>query len=137
MARPRTQHNLLPAGKNELAGGALFEASDTLIPTPSASHAPSLTPAQDPTPAPGPPGMYTNVDLQRATRLALKLFVKGQKYGQANSALRKRALQARNLKLYYRSSPMECYYFCQQCENYFNMAGTTGPQRVSFAASFF
>lgn len=30
-------------------------------------------------------GIYTSVDLQKTTKLALKLFVKGQKYSQANS----------------------------------------------------
>lgn len=29
---------------------------------------------------------YTNVDLQKASKLTLKLFVKGQKYGQTNFA---------------------------------------------------
>lgn len=30
------------------------------------------------------PGIYIDVDLQQATNLALKLFIKGQKYAQAN-----------------------------------------------------
>ena len=30
---------------------------------------------------PGPPGRYTDEDLQRATKLALKLFLKGQEHG--------------------------------------------------------
>ena len=31
---------------------------------------------------------------------------------------------------------MDCYNFCQQCEDYFATAGATGPTRISFAASF-
>ena len=30
---------------------------------------------------------------------------------------------------------MDCYNFCQQCEDYFATAGTTGPIRILFAAS--
>ena len=32
---------------------------------------------------------------------------------------------------------MECYYFCQKCENYFTTANTTGFNRIQFAALFF
>ena len=31
---------------------------------------------------------------------------------------------------------MECYNFCQQCEDYFATAGAKGPNRIPFAASF-
>ena len=31
---------------------------------------------------------------------------------------------------------MECYHFCQQCEDYFATAGATGLNRTPFAASF-
>ena len=47
-----------------------------------------------------------------------------------------RPLKARNSNLYYENSYMECYYFCQQCEDHFEMAGTKGHRRVPFAASF-
>ena len=139
MAGPRTRRN---------AGGAPTDDSGTPEPTPAVSHAPTPAPAQTPVPAqapaptpapasvPGPPGRYTDEDLQRATKLALELFVKGQKHGQANSALRDGALKARNPDLYYGSLHMECYYFCRQCEDYFDTTGATGHKRVPFAASF-
>lgn len=38
--------------------------------------------------------LYTNVDLERAIKLALKLFIKGQKYSQVNSALQNRVFKA-------------------------------------------
>ena len=77
--------------------------------------------------------MCTDVDLQRATRLALESFVKGQEHGQlqANSAPRDRPLKARNPDLYYGSSHIERYYFCRQCEDHFDTAGATGHQRAS------
>ena len=31
---------------------------------------------------------------------------------------------------------MECYNFCQQCEDHFATAGAKGPNRIPFAASF-
>ena len=58
MAGPRTCRNLPLVGKNELARGALIKGS-TLIPISATLRALIPTPA----PAPGPPGIYTNVDL--------------------------------------------------------------------------
>ena len=136
MACPRTRCNPPPAGKDELARRTLFEGSGIPTPTPAASRAPTPAHTQDPIPVPGLPDMYTNIDLQRATSLALELFVKGQEHGQANSASRKRAFKARNFDLYYRNLHMECYYFCQQCEDHFDTAGATGYQYVPFAALF-
>ena len=77
-------------------------------------------------------------DLQKATKLALELFVKGQEYGQlqASSVLRKQPLKARFPDLYYRNSHLDCYRFCQQCKDHFETAGANGPNRVPFAASF-
>ncbi len=44
--------------------------------------------------------------------------------------------KARNPDLYYRNSHMECYYFCQQCEDHFETAGAKDHRRVLFAATF-
>ena len=83
MAGLRTRRNLLLSGKNKLAG-APTKGNSTPSPSPVVSQAQTPAPAQAPapTPAPGPPGRYTDEDLQRATKLALKLFVKGQEHGQ-------------------------------------------------------
>ena len=32
---------------------------------------------------------------------------------------------------------MDCYHFCQQCEDYFKTSGATRMNRTPFAASFF
>ena len=83
MAGPRTRRNSPLGGKDELAG-VLTERNSTL----AVFHAPTPAPAQALAPAPapasvsGPPERYTNKDLKRATKLALKLFVKGQEHGQ-------------------------------------------------------
>ena len=76
-ARQSFCRNLPPAGKNELARAALKALTND-------SGTPSYTPAVSrvPTPAPAPlltPAKlvvkYTDADLQRATKLALELFV--------------------------------------------------------------
>ena len=93
MAGPRTRRNPPLGGKDELAGAPTKGNS-----TPAVSCAPTPAPAQGPAPTPapasvpasaqGPPRRYMDEDLQRATKLALELFVKGQEHGQlqANSA---------------------------------------------------
>ena len=74
MAGPHTRRN---------AGGAPINGSSTLEPISAVSCAstPILAQVFTSTPAPasvpGPPGRYTNKNLQRATKLALELFVKG------------------------------------------------------------
>ncbi len=47
-----------------------------------------------------------------------------------------RPLKPRNPDLYYDNLHMECYYFCQQCENYFEVARSLGHKRVLFASGF-
>ena len=45
-------------------------------------------------------------------------------------------LKARSPDVYHGKSHIDCYNFCQQCEDYFATAGATGPTRILFAASF-
>ena len=45
-------------------------------------------------------------------------------------------LKACSLDVYRGKSHIDCYNFCQQCEDYFAIAGATGATRVPFAASF-
>ncbi len=47
-----------------------------------------------------------------------------------------RPLKPRNPDLYYGHSHIECYYFCQQCEDYFEVARSLGHKCVPFAAGF-
>lgn len=68
-----------PTSKDELTGsilGAPTKSSGTLTLTPAASR----THIPTPTPAPIALSLYTNANLQRAIKLALELFAKGQKY---------------------------------------------------------
>ena len=117
-------------------GKAPTNDSGTSVPTPAVSCAP--TPTSTPTFVPGSPGRYTNEDLQRATKLALKSFVKGQEYGQLQTSFTpcKQPLKTRFPNLYYGNSHLDCYCFCQQCKDYFKTAGANRPNWVSFATSF-
>lgn len=148
MVGPQARHNALPpVGKDELAGGAPWaptKSNSTPISIPAASWAPTPTPTQTPAPtqafaqAPGPPGLYMDADLQKATKLALDLFVKGQEHGQlqANTAPQERPLKARFSNLYYGNLHLNCYRFCQQYKDHFKTARANGPNQIFFAALF-
>ena len=45
-------------------------------------------------------------------------------------------LKAQFPDLYYKNSYLDCYHFCQQCEDHFDTAGASGPNRIPFTASF-
>ncbi len=47
-----------------------------------------------------------------------------------------RPRKPQNPDLYYGHSHIECYYFCQQCEDYFEFAGSLGHKHVPFATGF-
>ena len=49
---------------------------------------------------------------------------------------RERPLKARTPETYSGKSHMDCYHFCQQCEDYFETSGATGMNRTPFAATF-
>lgn len=119
MAGPRTCRNFAFIGEDKLAKSVLTKDSNTLIPYAPIFSAQTTTPAQIPapawalTPAPGLPSIYIDINFKTATRLALKSFVKSEKHGKRNFAPWDRVFKARNYELYYDSSHMECYYFCQ------------------------
>ena len=132
-----------PSSEDELAGaapGALTDDSDTPSHTSTVSRVP--TPALAPLLAPAKVvAKYTDADLQQAIQLALKLFVQGQQQAQsriASPALepRERPLKARFPDLYYSNLHMDCYRFCQQCEDHFETAKAKAPNRIPFAALF-
>ena len=45
-------------------------------------------------------------------------------------------LKARFPDLYFGKSHLDCYRFCQQCEDHFDTARANGENRTPFAASF-
>lgn len=69
--------NLAPVGEDELTKSILIEGSNTSIFSLAICQSQTPTPTQAPIPTPGPPSIYNDVNLKKATRLALKLFIKG------------------------------------------------------------
>lgn len=114
MASPRTHRNPTCIKEDKLAGSVLTKSCNTPLPFPAIFLAQTPALAQTSTPAQvfilALPGMYTNIDLERANKVALALFIKGQKYNKANFAPWNGAFKARNPDLYYGSSYIECYY---------------------------
>ena len=97
MTGPYTRRNTGRAPTND---------SGTPVPIFVVSCAPTPAPAS----APDPPRRYKDKDLQRVTKLALKIFVKGQEYGQfqANFAFCKQPLKTRFSDLYHKNSHLDC-----------------------------
>ena len=56
--------------------------------------------------------------------------------GKARKDALDRLLKPRNPDLYYGHLHIECYYFCQQCKDYFKIAKSLGHKRVLFATRF-
>ena len=46
------------------------------------------------------------------------------------------SLKTRTPETYWGKSYIECYHFCQQSENHFEISGASGMNRTPFAASF-
>ena len=67
----------------------------------------------------------------------MKVFMKmTEAQAQALAEPRKRSLKAKTSETYSRKSHIDCYHFCQQCEDYFEISGATGMNRILFAATF-
>ena len=103
-------------------------------PAPSDVGPPDAPAPDAPVPAPAP-ARYTEEDLQRITKLCMDSFLQAQA-SRPEPGPRESPLKAQFPDLYHGKSHMECYHFCQQCEDHFATAGATGPNRTPFAASF-
>ena len=77
---------------------------------------------------------YSENDLQRIFKAVLEAQTPA--LAPAVSKTPREKLKARSPDVYCGKSHMDCYNFCQQCEDYFATAGATGPTRILFAASF-
>ena len=127
MAGPRTRRNLRCnpplGGEDELVGGL------TGVPT-KGSNTPTHSPAVSWAPTPAPP----------STDELFKRFMKAYlESNQGPSQLpeeRERPLKAKVPDVYYGKLHMDCYHFCQQCEDHFETSWVTGTNQTSFVASF-
>ena len=87
------------------------------------------TPVNPPAVKPPVP-KYTEEDLQKILRTVLEARA-------PSDGAREKPLKARLPDVYCGKSYMECYNFCQQCEDHFATAKAKGPNRIPFAALFF
>ncbi len=69
---------------------------------------------------------YSQQDLNRI----IQTFFRASKGGSEDK------LKAKTPDVYRGKSHMECYNFCQQCEDHFAICGATRPNRIPFATSF-
>ena len=90
------------------------------------------------TPVPAPaPAHYSKEDLQSMMKVCMDSILQVQVVCPTEPASHQEGqLKARLPDLYYGKSHMECYYFCQQCEDHFDTAGATGSNQTPFAALF-
>ncbi len=95
---------------------------------PAGPEAPPGPPQTPPLPILQDPGTnrYSQQDLDRI----IQTFFHVSKGGSGDK------LKAKTPDVYRGRSHMECYNFCQQCEDHFATCGATGPNRIPFAASF-
>ena len=67
----------------------------------------------------------------------MKVFMKmTQAQAQVLAEPQEQLLKAQTLEIYWGKSHMECYHFCQQCEDHFKTSGITGINCTPFAALF-
>lgn len=117
MAKPWTRCNFTFVSKDELTGDILEAHTRnsgifTLISIVFCAF--TLALAQTPTLIPGLSSIYLNLNLQKATKLALELFIKSQEYEQLQASIGSCncSFKSLNPNLYYKSLNIECYYFC-------------------------
>ena len=121
MVRPSAcyspRRNPLPAGKDELAGAVLTESSSTPTPTSVVSRAPTPAPVTIPATAPS-----SDTELFKQF---MKAYLEAQVPSQTEVDLEpcEQPLKARFPDLYYGNLHMDCYQFCQKCEDHFETAG--------------
>ena len=113
-----------PASRSDSESDELW-APEEDTPAPSHASAPALV---EPTLA----LKYSEADLMRI----LKIFLETKGQEPKAEVLRERPLKAKVPDVYFGKSYMDCYHFCQQCEDYFEIASATGLTRTPFAASF-
>ena len=93
-------------------------------------------------PTPAPPVAFTiapssnNKLLKQFMKAYSEAQVPGRIAWEVDTEFCEQPLKAWFSDLYYGNLYIDCYRFCQQCEDYFKTAGAKRPNRISFAALF-
>ena len=127
------RRNPLPSSKNELARGlseALIKGSNTSTLFSPDSWAQTFALALPLAPA----SSFT----KKLYQPLLKTYIATVKLLEQNHepGCCKEPFKAWFPDLYYRNLHMNCYCFCQQCEDYFKTIKANGPNHIPFAALF-
>ena len=122
--------NSFLTGEDRFAGAAPTEGSGTPTPTPVLSRAP--------TPAPATASAVTPSLDNKLFKQFMKAYLEAQMPGRivVDSEACKQPLKAWFPDLYYGNLHMDCYWFCQQCENHFKTTRAKKPNKILFAALF-
>ena len=99
--------------------------------TPTLSLAVSwtLTPVSAPT--------FTPLSTDELFKQFMKAYLESNQRPSQLLAERKQTLKAKVLNVYYGKLYIDCYYFCHQCEDYFETFWATRTNRTPFATFFF
>ena len=94
----------------------------------------------------GPPGPKSDISVPKYSENDLQKIFKAVLEARAPtlapvpvlvvSEVPREKLKARFSDVYRGKSYMDCYNFCQDCEDYFAITGATGPTRILFAVFF-
>ena len=101
-------------------------------PVPSDMGPPDAPAPDAPVPAPGL--ALTSTD--ELFKQFIKAHLKAQTLAPIEAEPREQPLKACFQNLYYGNSHMNCYHFCQHCEDHFETAEATEYNRIPFAALF-
>ena len=107
-------------------------ASPERTPAPSDLGPPDAPAPETPVHAPVPVPASTD----ELFKQFIKAYLKAQTPAPVPAKPQEQPLKARFPDLYYGNSQMDCYRFCQKCEDHFENAGARGPNCIQFAASF-
>ena len=136
--RPRKGYG--PSSALNLPGSTPSRSTSPLEDLDELSEPPVLS--GNPTPVPDAPPLapsvakYTEEDLQRILKTVLEARAPAPAPITFPEGPRERPLKARFPDVYRGENHLDCYNFCQQCEDHFATAGAKGPNRIPFAASF-
>ena len=135
-------------GKDELAGKTPTEGSNCCTPAPAAIRAPTpaaaliIAPLVASGSADSSVIRYSEDDLQQILKTVLDSRSLAPVLAPVIAAaphyegLRERPLKAWFPDIYWSKTHLECSNFFQQCKDHFAIAIATGPNQVSFAATF-
>ena len=117
--------------------GELDELSGTQDPAKKSKAGSDEAPTEAPTPLKAPTPPFVPLTSEDLFTKFMKVFMEStQAQTQALAEPWERSFKARTPETYWGKSHMQCYHFCQQCEDHFETSGSTRMNRTPFAASF-